>query len=168
MRDTPLVEAFYPKGVRVNSSRPAFLAIATAVLLASLLPSFVAGAGRSAGPSAAEPQFYLLQAEPLGYPLDDVAVHFEYRSGERVLGADDVLLGFGKDDSVLVPIPPSSWFLFGDTVPDLELLVFADGLLLARFDRALLARLQPGPRLHPRRASGGAVWQAARNRQRPL
>jgi hypothetical protein len=122
----------------MKSLRPARPTIATAVLLASLLSSPAGGAIESTGPSTAQPQFYLLHAEALGYPLDAVAVHFEYRSGERVVGADDVLLRFASGDAVLVPIPPSFWSLAGATEPDLELLVLAKGLLLARFDRTSL------------------------------
>ncbi len=123
----------------MRSSRFAPPTIATAVLLASLLSSPAGGATGSADPSTAQPQFYVLHAEPLGYPLDAVAVHFEYRSGERVVGADDVLLRFDRANAVLVPIPPSFWSLAGATTgADLELLISAEGLLLGRFDRTSL------------------------------
>lgn len=112
--------------------------LAALALLASLLPISQATAGSTA-PSGDEPLFYLFHAEPLGHPAGTVSARFEYRSGERVLGADEVSLSFGGDDTLLVPIPRSLPALrSGGEVPDLKVLVFADGLLLEEFDRGSL------------------------------
>ena len=105
---------------------------ATAALLASLLPISAQGAGKPGASTPEKPLFYLFRAEPLGFPTDTVSARFEYRSEDRILGADRVQLAFKGAETLKVAIPPTIW-----TLPlgiDLRILVFADDLLLQDFD----------------------------------
>lgn len=84
---------------------------------------------------ATESLVYLFHAEALGFPESTVVARFEFRTGDRVIGNEELLLRFGDAASLLVPIPGLSWNL---GLPDLHLLVFAEGLLLNDFDRSTL------------------------------
>ncbi len=118
-------------------TRKALSYLAAAALLLVLLPAQVHGAG--AAGLADEPLYYVFEAGALGYPADGFSARFEYRSGERVLATDDLLLSFGDADTLLVPMPSSLWLLsLEDKLSDLEVLVFADDLLLNAFDRESL------------------------------
>ena len=90
---------------------------------------------------AAGPLFYLFSTEALGYPADVISARFEYRSGDRVLGADEILIDFGDAATLLVPFPrPLSNLSPDHPLQDLRIMVFAGDLLLSDFDhRSLLA-----------------------------
>lgn len=108
------------------SPRSVLILLAAAVLAA--VP--VHAAGKPAGLPSEQPLYYLFSAEALGHPTDAVSARFEYRSDHLVLGTKEVLLRFGDASTLLIPIPPAAW-----NSRELQLLVFADGLLLNVFDR---------------------------------
>jgi hypothetical protein len=103
---------------------------AVLVLIAGLMPLAALGA---AEPAQEDRAFYLLNTDSLGDASDRVAVRFEYRSEGRLLLDHEVTLSPGAERSLLLEIPPLVWPA-GAGAPNIELSVYAQGLLVARFD----------------------------------
>lgn len=123
--------------------------LAVLVLIASLMPLTALGAASSAEPHPEDLVFYLFNAESLGAASDVIAVRFEYRGDDSLLRDYELTVSFGQEKNMLVPIPPLVWPM-ASGVRDIELLVFADGLLLARFDgESLLGYTRTLRQTHP-------------------
>lgn len=125
------------------------LALVVMVLVAGLLPLAALGAVSSADPHPDDAVFYLLSGDQLGDTAGGVAVRFEYRSDDRVFRVHELNVSLDHGELLLVPIPPVAWPTVSGTL-DIELVVFADGLLVGRFDgEALLAYNRTLRQTHP-------------------
>lgn len=106
-------------------------------LVAALMPLIALAGDEPTGAPSNEELFYLVQGDLSGDVTDGTTLRFEYRSGESVLSTHEVRLRIRRDETKAVSVPRPIQIDVSNT-PEPEVLVFADGLLLARFDRQSL------------------------------
>ena len=87
-----------------------------------------------------ESLFYLFRAELLGYPTEPVQARIEIRSDYQVLASKEITLNLGDSPELAVPVLRVASLLPFSDIPDLQVLVFADDLLLNEFDFVLFEK----------------------------
>lgn len=133
-------------------------------LLTTFLPNRVlAGepilSGETVAPDGETPFYYPLRAGVLDHPTGEVTARIEYRSGDRVLEVQELTLDFEGREAKLLPVQPFPGVSpLAIDVPELEIYVFADGLLVEVLDRDALRTFErdlQGDRLPELRQSPG-------------